>query len=619
MSLLTRQAAASEARKVGIISLLYKKGNPMDCCNYRPVVLLNAVYKVCTAIVKDRLYRLSEKHWLLSASQEGFRRHHSTEQQAQSLLWAYETAKERRDTLVVAFLDFKNAFNSVDHAALWRYLTLIGVPDVDMLKDIYVGSRYKAQTTYGATAEVLLTRGAKQGDTLSPLLFSLLFNPLLLALEAAGLGHETLTGLKTAVRAFADDATLTTKSVDDMEVLLALVDRFCTWSGMRLNVLKSEVSAWNFKLNCEPDVSSIRVGGQALQRLAPTDAFRYLGFRFSLMGNLQAEVDHILQGVADLKPVVSKHGYLTEQMTAVMNSVTVARFRYSAALVPWTPGQLNKLYQRWTMIHKLAYRLTPGLAGAIFTLPASTGGCPLAHPRVALVQALTQHLEALVVWDDDLRAQARLRYQRLCTLYGCQSAEELQLALSQTADAPPCPLARLIQLGSKLGLTTQLPSVVTDGAHKDTGLSWFALKTRLTGHVLGLEDSHDDTTDHRSGLAMWDRAVRHLTTRGYPGPSHMSLKIVRGHLMWAVPSVPKRCTAFRVLLERLGRPQASEGRACPWSLPAPPMPRDGQLLSLGAIIDTLAGEVLDGNPAPPSSGGYAAPGSGGTRAAPSPP
>ena len=69
--------------------------------------------------------------------------------------------------------------------------------------------------------------------------------------------------------------------------------------------------------------------------------------------------------------------------------------------------------------------------------------------------------------------------------------------------------------------------------------------------------------------------------------------------MWAVPSVPKRCTAFRVLLERLGRPQASEGRACPWSLPAPPMPRDGQLLSLGAIIDTLAGEVRDGNPAPP--------------------
>ena len=284
-ALLTRQAAVPEAWKGGIIRLLYKKGNPMDCCNYRPVVLLNAVYKVYTATVTDRLYRLSEKHGLLSASQEGFRRHHSTARQAQSLLWAYETAKERRDTLVVAFLDFKNAFNSVDHAALWRYLTLIGMPDVDMLQDIYAGSRYKAQTTYGATAEVLLTRGAKQGDTLSPLLFSLLFNPLLLALVAAGLGHETLTGLKTAVRAFADDATLTTKSVDDMEVLLALVDRFCAWSGMRLNVPKSEVSAWNFKLNCEPDVSSIRVGGQALQRLAPTDAFRYLGFRFSLMGN----------------------------------------------------------------------------------------------------------------------------------------------------------------------------------------------------------------------------------------------------------------------------------------------------------------------------------------------
>ena len=598
-ALLTRQANVPHDWKGCIIRLLYKKGNPMDCRNFRPVVLLNAVYKVYTAIVTDRLYRISEKHNLLSASQEGFRRHHSTARQAQSLLWAYETARERGDTLVVAFLDFQNAFNSIDHAALWMYLRLIGVPDVDMLEDIYAGSRYKAQTSYGTTAEVSLTRGAKQGDTLSPLLFSLLFNPLLLALEAAGLGQVTLTGLRTAVRAFADDATLTTKCVEDMQVLVAIVDRFCTWSGMRLNVSKSEVTGFNFKLKCELDVSDIRVGGQALQRLAPKDAFRYLGFRFSLTGDFTAEVNHIMQGVADLKPVVFKHSYLTEQMTAVMSSITVARFRYSAALVPWTAGQLKKLYQRWTMIHKLAYKLPAGLAGAIFNLPASTGACPLAHPRVALLQALTQHIEALVVWDDDLRAQTRLRYKRLCTRYGCQSAEELHQALSDTADIHVCPIARLIQLSSKLGVTPQLPGVVTDGAHEDTGHSWHGLKTRITGHVRGLEDRGDDTTHLRSGLIVWDRAVLHLTARGYPDPSHMSLKTVRGHVMWAVPPVPKRCTAFRVLLERLGHPQAGEGRPCPWSLPAQPAPRAGLLPSLGEIIDRLATEIRIGNPTPP--------------------
>ena len=77
---------------------------------------------------------------------------------------------------MVTFLDFANAFNSVDHAALWKWLKTLGVPDVDLLEDIYTNSYYQAETVHGTTARIFLTRGTKQGDGLSPLLFSLLFN-----------------------------------------------------------------------------------------------------------------------------------------------------------------------------------------------------------------------------------------------------------------------------------------------------------------------------------------------------------------------------------------------------------------------------------------------------------
>ena len=596
--LLTKRDSVPEDWKGGIIRLLFKKGCPMECRNFRPVVLLKCVYKVYTSIITDRLYRLSEKYHLLHPSQEGFRQSHSCGRQAQSLLWAYQQAKEQRETLVVAFLDFANAFNSVDHCALWEYLRIIGVPDVDMIQGIYADSRYQAQTAFGMTAEIFLTRGTKQGDGLSPLLFSLVFNALLLALEASGAGHQTATGLKTPARAFADDVTLATTSVEDMSTLLTIVDQFCNWSGMRLNVPKSEITAYNFRSKLEPDTSEIRVGGQALQRLAPTDPFRYLGFRFSLKGDFNAEAAHIMEGVTELMTVVHKHHYTTEQMTAVMSSITESRFRFSAALVPWTNAQMTELYRRWTMVHKLAFRLQKGLAGALFNLPSSAAGSPLPHPRVALLQALTQHVEQLVLWDDDIRAQARWQYQRLCTRYGCHSEDELRLALSQSQETLACPIFRLMQLSHEMGLETVLPGALTQGAHDATGLSWFELKTRVRHQVDSLKDNGKDTAELESGLAVWDQTVAKLAVNGYSSPARMSLKLVQGEAglvtRWAVPPIASSCSSFRKLLNSQGRPQAFEGLSCHWSLEAP---RASAAPGLGAIIDELAGAIRDSEPA----------------------
>jgi hypothetical protein len=109
---------------------------------------------------------------LLDPSQEGFCRLHSTQRQVQSLHWVILDAAERRETLYCCYLDFPNAFNSVDHAVLWRWLQELNVPDIDLLQSLYSGAYHQVDLPYGRSAEVVLLHGQKQGDKSSRLLLA---------------------------------------------------------------------------------------------------------------------------------------------------------------------------------------------------------------------------------------------------------------------------------------------------------------------------------------------------------------------------------------------------------------------------------------------------------------
>ena len=115
-----------------------------------------------------------------------------TQRQVQSLHWIMEEAARQGTALYVAFLDFENAFNSVDHEALFRWLEELRVPDIDLLRALYNRAHYEADLPYGRSAPVFMLRGTKQGDILSPTLFNIVFNALLIGLRQSGVGFRTV-------------------------------------------------------------------------------------------------------------------------------------------------------------------------------------------------------------------------------------------------------------------------------------------------------------------------------------------------------------------------------------------------------------------------------------------
>ena len=555
-AILTKQVHPPASWLGGLIRFLFKKGDPLDAACYRPVCLQDCVYKLLSAILTDRLYRLAERYGLLDPSQEGFRRLHSTQRQVQSLHWAFEQAAEQRKQLWVVYLDFANAFNSVDHEALWRWLRELNVPDVDLLRSLYDQSYYVADLPYGQSAPIPLTRGTKQGDKLSPLLFSLIFNCLLLALRATGVAHRTVSGLRTPARGFADDLALCTESAEGMGRLLGVVADFCRWSGMQVKLEKSVATAYDFLQRQELPTDCILYQGVPLVHLPASESFPYLGVRASILArtsrsaqcrkwrtgsspNLAAEKTHIFSVTKELVGVAKQHRYLLGQMVPAMQMVASARFRYSAALVPWTDAELDCVHKVWLQVHRAAWHLPPGYASAPFVLPEYKGGCPVAHPRVLMIQALTTHIEQLCALPDELRQTTIDRYRRLCVRCGCHTERELAEHLQACRSTPRCPIARLLRACGQLGVQVKLPAVLSLGKEQRE-LSWHGLMQHLRGRASTAEDDAQLQADMAILEASWAAIRRCLRRRGIRYPRMLVVNPRRPPAIWLVPrSLPR--------------------------------------------------------------------------------
>lgn len=214
------------------ITPIFKKDEETDRGNYRPVSLLSIPSKILESEANDRLVNHTFKeNKLVSDRQWAYRTGFSTELLLLHLTEVWRKAVDTGMVVAVAFIDFRKAFDSVNHTILDTKLQReFGVSGklLNWLRN-YLHDRSQFTVVNGTKSESLpVSYGIPQGSVLGPTLFTLFTNDLPSSVKSG------------QVYMYADDTTVycISKDADD--------------ATAQLNKALSELYEWCLKNKLTP-------------------------------------------------------------------------------------------------------------------------------------------------------------------------------------------------------------------------------------------------------------------------------------------------------------------------------------------------------------------------------
>ncbi len=203
--------------------------------------MTSVAFKAMCAIVQVRLEQVVEGGQLLAEEQGGFRKGRGCRYQIVTLILLGQIKMmTKKRGIFTAFIDFKKAYDRVDQSKLWRCLENKGLNGrlTDFLKAVYTKLSCEVKVGEEFSEQFGVVNGLRQG-VLSPLLFALYINSLIIELKKAGVGIEC-RGQRVAALLCADDMVLFAEDEKMMRLGLRILQEWCDQWAVKVNAEK-----WN--------------------------------------------------------------------------------------------------------------------------------------------------------------------------------------------------------------------------------------------------------------------------------------------------------------------------------------------------------------------------------------
>jgi Reverse transcriptase (RNA-dependent DNA polymerase)/Endonuclease-reverse transcriptase len=282
-----------------------KKGDLSLINNYRPISLLENIRKLYERCVLGHLQEgmAAGKFKQLNDEQGGFRAGRSTLDQAATLNEIIRAMKKAHRTWpVLAFLDIKAAYDSVDRSILLRKCEERGFTPqiVETVRQLFDFNNACVLIQGKTTQSFKMSTGVQQGSILSPLLYSIFIDDmrdvlqrasgLLLRSQPKCLKDMMTKPTKLNMLLYADDIVLFGRTAREVQEMLDLAHAFATENKFSFSIKKCVV------MGTKEGNQQVRIGSESIPRVLE---FKYLGITFSGQGIAVAK--HIAQRVSSAK------------------------------------------------------------------------------------------------------------------------------------------------------------------------------------------------------------------------------------------------------------------------------------------------------------------------------
>ena len=244
LNLYRKNEILNPAQLEGAITCIPKGGKLRNNLqNWRPITLLNSIYKFFSSIIAYRIKNILPK--LIHPDQKGFINGRFIGENTRLIYDIIEGSNKQNLNGLIILIDFQKAFDSIS----WNFITEtlkmfnFGENIINWVRSLQIGSTSKISQNGHFSEKIILERGCRQGDPVSPYLFVLCAEILAEAIRNnSDIKGITLHKQEHKISLYADDTTLFLKANEEnIRICMRILKEFELVSGLKVNKEKTKV------------------------------------------------------------------------------------------------------------------------------------------------------------------------------------------------------------------------------------------------------------------------------------------------------------------------------------------------------------------------------------------
>lgn len=230
--------------KTSATRLVYKKDDRKNLKNWRPISLLNVDYKICSKAISLRLSKVLDS--IVDPDQTCSIPGRSIVSNLILLRDTLDHIERTGETGILVSLDQEKAFDRVNRTFLLNLLEHLGFGPffLNCIHTLYNGANMRIIVNGFLSEKILIERGVRQGDSLSPMLYILCVEVLACKIRSCkdieGFLLPGADGKQFKVGQYADDTTSFVKDVVSLTNLFREINLYERGTGAKLNMSKTE-------------------------------------------------------------------------------------------------------------------------------------------------------------------------------------------------------------------------------------------------------------------------------------------------------------------------------------------------------------------------------------------